>query len=246
MKIRNAVIAILLLAAIIGLYYLAPRCIRVSSKPASGVFAGMSYEQLYSLYPRDTARTYRLYGQQEWITYNKKTCCGINDDLVTFYIRDGKLMQWQINNRDEVATEYLSEFCSQLFITTYNKIYRAIKNVLVKVPQDVFLTVTQRNKPTVFTEYHYTGNGRFANSSDIYFLEGDPPAFTDGVWIVKLSTELSDTKSQEEIETIIAHELAHRYLGHKHRQGVVTIEKEANHLVLQWGFTEGLKKTGSS
>jgi hypothetical protein len=178
------------------------------------------------------ARTYRKMENEEWQTFN----CG--SDAVTFHFNNGKVVAWKMNDRPEIVEEYLSEFCSQAFIQSYPKIYGAIKAALTKIPQDAFLAVTDRARPVLFTETHYAGLGRFANSSNILVADDDAPAMSQGLTMIKLSVELEDkAESSEEIEGIILHELAHRVLEHaKKKLYTCQMEREANHLVKSWGY----------
>jgi len=142
-------------------------------------------------------------------------------------------------SRPELVQHYLNEFCSISFPMHYPKTYKAIQHVLNKIPDDVFLAVTERRRPILFTEYHTTGIGRFANSSEIFVLPDDVPAFQDGMTIIKLSAELESADSSQAIEGVIAHELAHRFLEHILKKTErCQREKEANHLIQDWGFAE--------
>ncbi len=143
------------------------------------------------------------------------------------------------DHRQKLAQEYLDEFCSRGIVGTSPKTYAAIQDVLVRVPLKVFFTITQRDYPILFTEYHYQGQGRLATSSSVRRMEEDPPTFGNGFWMVKISAELEDVYTQEVITGIIAHEVAHRYLGHhpsKTRLAASRLERMANHLVQRWGF----------
>ena len=64
-------------------------------------------------------------------------------DTITFYLENGQLTDWIKNDREEVTRQYLSEFAAQDF-TTYPNIYKALSNVLNKLPQDIFLRITDR------------------------------------------------------------------------------------------------------
>lgn len=141
--------------------------------------------------------------------------------------------------RQKLAKEYLDEFCSRAIVNSCPKMYAAIRDVLARMPVKSFFVITQRDYPILFTEYHYEGQGRLAVSSSIRRMEEDPPTFQNGFWMVKLSTELEDAYSQEIITGIIAHEVAHRVLGHRPSQSKLSaerLERMANRLVRRWGF----------
>jgi hypothetical protein len=210
---------------------------RSSCPEINGISRGMDIVELYSIFPKTEERTYRVDGIEEWHTFN------YNDNkFITFLISDGKVINWKINFREEVVEEYLGEFCTQTFIKGFPDVYKAIKDVLMRVPKDVFLELTDRAYPIVFTEYHTKGMGRFANSANIIVLEDDPPTFTSGFYMVKLSTELCETGSKDAISAVVAHELAHRYLDHgKGGMHSAQNERETNALIIEWGFEKEFK-----
>ena len=204
--------------------------------------SGMSRKKFLKLYPKAKARTYRTQDNEEWFTFNdpserKNSSAGTIQNMVTFHLKDNKVADWVLNNREEIVREYLGEFCSQAFVGGFPKIHAAIHNVLLKIPMEVFSSITDRSRPVLFTEYHTTGTGRFANSGEIISTPDDVLAFQRGLTIVKLSTELEDADDEQAIEGVVFHELAHRYLEHA-RKPVRTceMEREANRLVKEWGF----------
>jgi hypothetical protein len=112
----------------------------------------------------------------------------------------------------------------------------------VNLPKDVYLKVTDRQRPVLFTEVHPEGTARFANTADIIVPPGDVPAFRYGLTIIKLSTELEEAGSIDPIAGIIAHELGHKYLDHAIKGGVTCqTERETNALVKTWGFEKEFK-----
>lgn len=213
---------------------------------AGEISSGMSRKELFERYTKSKERTYRVDGKEEWISFN-----GIFTedpyDIITVHLVDETVLDWNVDDRVEIVKEYMSEFCSKYFLHNASKIGIAIRTALERVPKDVFFAVTDRAKPVVFTETHYRGTGRLANSSDIWPLEGDPPTFTDGIWITKLSLELETAEDPGEIESIIAHELAHYILDNGKRIGsdpgrVDQYERESADLVQKWGFGEEMIK----
>ncbi len=204
--------------------------------------SGMSRKKFLKLYPKAKARTYRTQDNEEWVTFNdplarKNFSAGTIPNIVTFHLKDHKVVDWVLNHREEIVREYLGEFCSQAFLQGFPKIHAAIHNVLLKIPMEVFRSITDRSRPVLFTEYHTTGTGRFANSGEIISTPDDALAFQRGLTIVKLSTELEDADDEQAIEGVIFHELAHRYLEHARRPArTCEMEREANRLVKEWGF----------
>jgi len=197
---------------------------------------GISKEQLLELYSKQEMRTYRIKDNKQWLTFNHRIA-GQLITTITFFLEDDTVMRWKVGDRAEVVREYLSEFCSQAFIHKYKQVYQGIVHVLKKIPNDVFLALTDRSRPVVFSEVHAAGLGRLANSSDIRVLPDDPPTFSQGVWLIKLSTELNEADSVEQIAGVVAHELAHRILEH----GIAEeydelLERKANALLFEWGF----------
>lgn len=230
----NAV-RVIFLAGTLGMGYFQPAW---AEEPVlDGISSGMNQEEFQAVYPKEKARTYRTEGTEEWITFDGPP--GEGPSTVTFHLIENVLMDWAVNDREEVVREYLGEYCSQGIVQGLPKTYSAITHALSKIPWDAFLKVTERSRPVLFTEYHYTGVGRFANSSEISSTPGDAPSFQDGFMLIKLSAELEDRGAEEAIEGVILHELAHRVLDHvRTRQGrsPCDIEKEANGLVKSWGF----------
>ncbi|MFA5089223.1 MAG: hypothetical protein WC552_09360 [Candidatus Omnitrophota bacterium] len=207
-----------------------------------GVSEGITREELFALYPQKEERTYRKQGEEDWVTFNDPRE-NRPSGIVTFHLKENKVAGWIFNDREEVVREYLGEFCSQGIIKYFPKIYSAISHVLNKLPDDIFLDVTDRTRPVLFTEYYDSGGAKFANSSQIVVFPDDPPTFTEGIWIMKLSTALNISDSFEAIAGVVIHELAHRILGHGDSAAYSPImEKEANDLVRKLGFAEELRR----
>jgi hypothetical protein len=202
---------------------------------------GMSEEGFWEKFPLKEARTYRGNETEHWVTfsYPKK---GRARDAVTFHLVEGKVVGWAWNDRDEVIEEYLSEFCSSAFLRDHPRTHEAIKSALKVLPHEVFLSVTERARPVIFTEYHKNGMGSFANSSEIITADGEPPAFMKGMTLIKLSTDLENGDTLA-IEGIVLHELTHRVLEHSKRKPYsCKFEREANRLVKAWGKEEAFLK----
>jgi len=209
------------------------------SPPLDPIHVGMSKPEFADYYSKDDARTYRTDINEEWITFDHAE--GNLPAMITFHIKDNKVAGWKVNDRNEVVKEYLGEYCSQAFIQSSPKIYTAIQNALRRLPLNVFLSVTDRARPVLFTEFHSSGMGRFANSSEIYSFEDDAPSMMAGLTIIKLNMELEEAPDSTAIEGVILHELAHRYLKHaqtRTNRNVCDQEREANRLVKSWGADE--------
>ena len=206
--------------------------------PGYGVAVGMKQSAFGKIYPRANARTYRSLGEEQWITFNEPRK-GKSQSIITFHFSKEKLQDWSFNNRKEVVEEYLGEFCSQGIVQGDPKMYAAVKNVLEKIPQEVFLAVTDRTRPVLFTEFYDAGTARFASSSEILSTPDDVPSFQNGLTIIKLGTALNTADSPDAIAGVVAHELAHRYLEHfKRPKKNCALEKEANQTIQKWGFKE--------
>jgi hypothetical protein len=204
-----------------------------------GVFVGMPESDFFKIYPKDNLRDLRHEGLNEWFTYNEP----IDDPLhevVTFYFQNNKLYSWKLNDRTEVIKEYLGEFC---FYQDPSLIYQAIKDVLLRMPYNDFLNVTNRHRPVLFTEFYSEGTARFASSSEFIVTEDDPPCCTEGFTLVKLGMSLGLAKTPGPIEGVVAHELAHRVLD-SIRKGNVNCDAEraANALIRKWGFKKEFKE----
>jgi len=140
------------------------------------------------------------------------------------------------HHRREVIKKYLGEFCS---FEESSTIYQAIENVLQRMPYKDFLTVTNRRRPVIFTEFYDSGTARFASSSEFIVLPGEAPCCQEGFTIVKLGLSLGLSKTKEPIEAVVAHELAHRVLEHIRKGNVnCDAERQSNALIKKWGFRE--------
>ncbi len=206
-----------------------------------GVHRGISRDTLFTIFALTDERTYRVEGATEWITFNYRIADQVH--LLTVVLTDNVVIGWKYDNRAEVIEEYVSEFCSQAILASYPTIASAIRDVLLRLPFDIFLKVTDRARPMVFTEYHSDGAARYANSSDIYVLPADPPTFNTGIWLVKLNTILERPLDQAAVTGIVAHEIAHRVLEHSREDEYLeTFERQANALICEWGFQEEFEK----
>ncbi len=139
-------------------------------------------------------------------------------------------------SRKEQVDQYLHDFVSQAFQFSYPSIYNAIELSLMGIPQEALDKVSNADFPALFVEMPHFGGGRWANANGIFVEPHDPPTFTKGVWIIKLSTELEDSKDVDAIQGIVLHELAHFILDHHGGVFDKQYEKDANHLVKKWGF----------
>jgi hypothetical protein len=200
---------------------------------------GMKKADFLKIYPKDQIRTFRIEGPDQWITYNEPLSKEVHH-LVTFYFQGDQLAQWKLNDRSEVTKEYLSEFCS---LQGFPIIYTAIKNVLEKMPYKDFLTVTDRNRPVIFTEFYDSGTARFASSQEFIVSKDDPPCCKEGFTLIKLGLSLGLAKTPEPVEGVVAHELAHRVLDHIRKGNInCDAERRSNRLIKEWGFTSEFKE----
>jgi len=201
-----------------------------------GVFVGMKKDKFFKLFPRAEARTHRFNGPDEWISFNEPLK-GDSHDLLTFYLHNGTVKEWKLNNRPEVIQEYLDEFCS---LQGFPTIYKAIVGVLQRMPYKDFLTVTTRLRPVIFTEFYDSGTARFASSEEFILSKNDPPCCKEGFTIIKLGLGLGlSGPDPTPIEGVVAHELAHRVLDHIRKGNVnCDAERQSNRLIKKWGFTK--------
>ncbi|MBF0215358.1 MAG: hypothetical protein HQL30_00010 [Candidatus Omnitrophica bacterium] len=212
----------------------------------SGIVAGMTREELLGVYPEPDKLTYRTEPNKEWITFNNKEDSSPGE-IITFRLVDGKVEGWDLDDRHEFIREYVGEFASGYYRNANSLTGKAILNVLTSLPWKDVLVLTNRKRPVVFVENHSDGPGRIANSTDMRSFKGDPPTCTEGLWIVKLSTELEGADSVDEIESIVAHEMAHYLLDNGMRvsadpASTEKYEREAADLVEKWGFADEMKK----
>lgn len=197
--------------------------------------AGTSMKKLLKIYPKVDARTYRKEGKEEWLTYNDPPE-GEPRGTMTIHFKNGKLVEFMPDNREEVVKEYLGEYCSRTISEFNPTLYAGIKGALLKLPIKEFLMATDRKRPVLFTEYYPSGIARFATSSEIYSFPDDAPSFGDGLTIIKLNTELNDAGDVSAVEGIILHELAHKILEHSKKPFSCQLERDANNQVKKWGY----------
>jgi len=204
-----------------------------------GFVVGMDQADFLKIYPFRKVRDFRHVDMDDWLTYNDP----LDDPFhrtVTFYFENQKLLKWIFDDRPEVVQEYLSEFC---FYQEPSLIYEAVRNVLLKMPYEDFLSATRRERPMLFTEFYLEGTARFASSSEFIVNPEDPPCCKEGFTLVKLGMSLGLAKTPEPIEGVVAHEIAHRVLD-SIRKGNVNCDAEraANHLIVKWGFKKEFKE----
>ncbi|HBR14395.1 MAG TPA: hypothetical protein DD723_02485 [Candidatus Omnitrophica bacterium] len=200
------------------------------------VSAGMPREEFLKSFPTDRARSLRRDGEEAWVTYTLRNE-GRETGTVTFYFQKQKLLQWTIDDRDEVVREYMREFVSGGIRHVFPKTAAALERVLRALPEDVFLLVTDRAHPVIFVDHYTTGIARYAGSDEFVFEPDDPPAFGQGFYLIKVGDAMNDVSDPQAIEGVLLHEIAHRVLNHL-QAGVLSCEqeREANRLVKRWGF----------
>jgi len=203
---------------------------------------GKNRVDLIQEFDEENLRSYQKFDDQESITFNF-TIHGTPGAL-TVYLKENLVTEWKINDREEMAKQYLSEFASGAILFNYPKVRVALLNVLQKLPLDVYLSITERNRPILFIDYYTGGIARFAGSLEFTMREEDPPTFQDGFFIIRLGDGLTDATDPEAIEGIVLHEIAHRVMEHLKvtDQHPCERELEANQLVKTWGFEEEYKK----
>lgn len=196
---------------------------------------GMDKKSLYKIYPFEQARTYRKQGEDLWVSYNAKANKE-NHRTISFHFHQDKLAAWTFDDRREMLEGYLNEFCS---LQGFSTIFEAIKDVMMRMPYEDFLIVTDRRRPVIFTEFYDSGTSRFARSMEMVMTKDDPPCCQQGFTLLKLGLGLGIATAKEPIEGVVAHELAHRVLDHI-RKGYVNCdaERQANRLIKQWGFNK--------
>ncbi len=139
------------------------------------------------------------------------------------------------DDRPLSAKKYLAEFCA---IDESSIIYKAILQVLLKMPYKDYAYITNRNRPVIFVDYSVDGTSRFASSTEFLVGPNDPPCCQEGFTLIKLGQGLGIAKATQAIEGVVAHEIAHRILEHIKNGNVdCNAERAANQLIQQWGFT---------
>lgn len=217
---------------------------------------GNSHQQLIKKFGKNNLRSYQIIGNNETMTFNYNQ--GDTPGAVTFYLQENSLKEFEINDREEMAKEYLSEFASGAILFNYPKVRTALLNALMKLPLDIYLNVTDRRRPIIFIDYYTGGIAQYAGSMEFTMRQTDPPTFDDGFYIIRLGDGLNDAQDTEAIEGIVLHEIMHRHLEHlKNVEGQhpCALEKEANQKLKELGFAGeyekasdffGAKKKGDS
>lgn len=204
-----------------------------------GVFIGMQEGDFLKNFPQNRIRDLRHVGVDDWLTYNEPMDDPFHEE-VTFYFQNERLIQWRLNDRPEVIKEYLNEFS---FYQDPSLIYKAIYEVLLRMPYQDFLYVTNRQRPVLFTEFYDSGTARFASSSEFIVTENDPPCCSGGFTIIKLGMGLGLARTPGPIEGVVAHEIAHRVLEHIKKGDVsCDAERASNALIKKWGFKKEFKE----
>ena len=136
--------------------------------------------------------------------------------------------------RAKAVDAYLAEFSAGSFMNS--KIGPAIRDVMMRLPEDALRKVMDRRRPVLFVDVYSSGTSRFASSSEVIVTEKDVPVFQQGMTLIKVSDALAEGSS-EAIKGIVAHEIAHRVLDHLRLNHVsCQAEREANRLIKSWGF----------
>ena len=144
-------------------------------------------------------------------------------------------------SRSAQVEKYLNEFSGSEFKVDYPQIYQALNAVFMKLPNDVFIAVTNPKRPVIFVSNISSGIARYAHSTE--FIKTKKATFADGFYLITLADELNAMDDVEAIEGIIFHELAHRYLEHLRKPTFsCEMEREANRLVKAWGFEKEFLK----
>ncbi len=131
---------------------------------------------------------------------------------------------------------YLAEFSTPSFMDS--KIGPAIREVMMRLPEEALKKVMDRRRPVLFVEVYSSGTAKFASSSEVIVTEKDLPAFQQGMTLIKISDALA-VGSSDAIMGIVAHEVAHRVLDHVRRDHVsCESERETNRLIKAWGFVK--------
>ena len=217
---------------------------------------GASRSRLIKKFKEHNLRSYQITGDNETMTFDYPQN-GL-PGAVTFYLEKDAVTKFVLNDREEMAKEYLSEFASGNLIVAYPKVREALLNALMKLPLEIYLEVTQRKRPIIFIDYYTGGIAQYAGSLEFTMRETDPPTFDEGFYIIRLGDGLNNADDVEAIEGIILHEIMHRYLEHlknEENRHPCELEKEANQTLKKLDFAEeyskaadffGAKKKGDS
>ncbi len=218
-----------------------------------GLKIGLTKEKLLKKFSERMIRTYRNQGDQQHITFNYVD--GDTLELLTVSLKDKKVYSWALDDRQEVIKQYLEEFASGNLLGN-PKTRIALQSALSDLPKEIFIEITNRNRPIIFTDYYTVGIAKYASSLEFRMREEDPPTFEDGFFMIRLGDALNEADHPDAIKGIVAHEIAHHVLEHL-RAGEFSceFEREANQLIKTWGFEDelaqasklfGAKKKGDS
>ena len=141
--------------------------------------------------------------------------------------------------RSERVKAYEKEFVSE-GIRRFPYLFNSVDEVLMRLPEEIFSKISRRENPVIFTEYFDSGKARLADSSAVKVLPEDPPTFTQGFYLIKLSSELE--RHPKAAKAVIAHEIAHHVTRYAHSKEGDELEKAANRLIRRWGFGRELQE----
>lgn len=200
---------------------------------------GMGEEEFFKSCPKEKLRTFRHSADDEWFSFNRLLDDPVSG-TVTVHFHKGTLASVSRDDRAEVVREYMDEFC---FYEDPSMIFKAVREVLMRMPYKDFLSVTRRERPMLFTEFYDAGTARFASSSEFIVSDDEPPCCQQGFTIVKLGMGLGGAKTPGPIEGVVAHEIAHRVLDSIKKGNVnCGAERAANALIKKWGFKKEFKE----
>jgi len=197
---------------------------------------GISRSKLIKKFGEQNLRSYQTLEKETSMTFVIKD--GTAQSPVTFYLTNDVVKRWQVNDREEMAKQYMSEFASGNILHNYPKVRTALLSALQKLPLDIYLTITDRRRPIIFLDYYTEGIAKYAGSMEFRMRETDPPTFEDGFYIIRLGDKLNGTENTEAIEGVILHEIMHRVLEHLRNdtEQPCEMEKQANQKLKDLGF----------
>lgn len=70
-------------------------------------YLGMTKEALYKIYPPASQQAYFTKGNEEWIVFDDILTTGDLKDIISFYLRDGKVVGWDKKGLPKTPAERL-------------------------------------------------------------------------------------------------------------------------------------------
>ncbi|TMB65067.1 MAG: hypothetical protein E6J43_12440 [Chloroflexi bacterium] len=130
-----------------------------------------------------------------------------------------------------IADIYRKDIWNQVaYLGEDNDLRSVIGDTIGRLPDDALLLAADR---CVFVSVGRTVEGMTLPGDVLQRVDEDDPT-----WLILLDDRIMDTKEADDVESVIAHEIAHAFLGHNRMtdDGDRSVEIATCKLVREWGF----------